>query len=320
VLPLDPPRSYVHLEGERGPQPEDAVRYRYADPDKDPAPLVEAERERLKTANQRHQMWEQKIGYPLVRVETHHVEVHAQLSPVEARRVGISLEALKMHLQKITGNLVLTPLRVNVDELVIVMGKIQYLNLLKILEEMYAGRLGESWHLMPEVSGGTLDRTMFFYQDANKPAPSHMAVFGAAAKSIRKAAGGKCPYWLREGFAAYCEFAVLKANAVHSVRYQVNDPRLGGDWASTARRLAAAGQLVPWWEMFSKDLRDYQLVHYVQAYAMVAYLFVPTPEKFLDFLEQLRSGRDSKAALEAAYGQTVEKLEQDWLVWLKRGR
>jgi hypothetical protein len=119
--------------------------------------------------------------------------------------VGVALEALKMHLQRLTGNLVLTPLRPDADEIVIVMGKIQYLNLLKIIEEMYAGRLGDSWHLMPQVGGGTIDRTAFFYADPNKPPPAHMAVFGVAAKSIRNAAGGKCPYWLREGFSAYCE-------------------------------------------------------------------------------------------------------------------
>jgi hypothetical protein len=105
-----------------------------------------------------------------------------------------------------------------------------------------------------------------------------------------------------------------------SVRYQLNNPLLGPDWAATARRLAAAGQMIPWADMFTKDLADYQLVHYVQAYAMVAYLFVPDPQKFLDFVEQLRGGRDSRQALEAAYGMPVEKLQENWLAWLKRGR
>jgi hypothetical protein len=320
VLPLDPARTYIHVEGDPAPKPEDAVRCRFADPHEDIAPLVEAERMRLKTGNARHFEWEQKIGYDLVRVETHHIVVHAQLPVEEARRVGMALEAMKIHLQKLTGNLVLTPLRPDIDEMVIVFGKFRYLDLLKIIEQMYPGKLGDSWHLLPELAGGTVDRTSFSYTQRGGWPPAHMAVFQAGGRSIRKATDSRAPYWLVEGFAAYCERAVLRQNLVHSVRYENKDVLIGNDWLLAAHTLARAGKLTPWDEMLARDLRDYQLVHYVQACAMVAYFFESDPQKFLDFAEQIKLGRNSKQALETAYGVPVRQLEDKWLEWLKQGR
>ena len=70
--------------------------------------------------------------------------------------------------------------------------------------------------------------------------------------------------------------------------------------------------------MFTRDLMDYSLIHYVEACAMVAYLLESDPQKFLDFADEIKLGRKSEQALEAAYGKSVEELEEKWLQWLKR--
>jgi hypothetical protein len=111
----------------------------------------------------------------------------------------------------------------------------------------------------------------------------------------------------------------LRQNLVRSVRYENKDVVIGNDWLLAARSLARAGKLEPWDKMFTRDLRDYQLVHYVQACAMVAYFLESDPQRFLDFVEEIKLGRQSKHALETAYGVPAGKLEDKWLQWLKQG-
>jgi len=318
ILPLEKPAPFVHVEGMPAPKPEDCVRSRWADPDKDPQRLIDAEAQRLLTAGERHKELEQKFAPGLVRVETHHVVVHAQFAPAEAQKIGLSLEALKVHLHTLTGSMLLTPLRPDGDELIIAADKPSYLRLLKVMEAENAGNLGDSWHLMPQVAGGTVGRSSVTFVQPQPELTPHMAVAMIAGRSIAVASKGRAPYWLRTGFSAYGENIVFGKNLTSSVKYQLNERPLDDDWALAAKRLAAAGVLKPWNDIMGLDLQDYGPVDHVQSYAMTAFLLQSDPQKFLDMTELMAGGTEPAAAIAKAYGKPIEELQQVWLQWLVR--
>ena len=68
--------------------------------------------------------------------------------------------------------------------------------------------------------------------------------------------------------------------------------------------------------MFPIELRDYEVEHHIQSYAMVAWLFRSDPQKFQDLTQQFANGKGSKEAVEKAYGQTIEQLQVAWAAWL----
>jgi hypothetical protein len=115
------------------------------------------------------------------------------------------------------------------------------------------------------------------------------------------------------GYCAYCENTILKANRVTSLEYALTNLRIDPDWSLAVRRLAAAGGLKPWNDMFPKLLRDYQAEDHLTAYAMVAFLIQYKPQKFLDFVNETKGGLGSAEALEKAYSEKVPELQQRWV-------
>jgi hypothetical protein len=316
ILPLERPRPFVHVEGMPAPKPEACVRCRWTDPDQDAAALVEAEAIRLKTAGQRHLDLEKKLGYELVRVETHGLVVHAQLPPAEAQKVGLALEGMKIHLQQATGSMLLTPQTPAQDEMICVFGEAAYLRLLKVIEEEQPDNLGESWNLMPELAGGVVGRTSIFHQKDNSHPPAHMAVSQSGIASMSLATKGRGASWLSVGFAAYCENVVLGKVLIRYIRYENKELKIGDNWALECKRLAAAGALQPWSRQIALDLRDYELVNHVQSYAMVSYLLQRDPQKFQDMVQLFAEGKDSTEAIETAYGSKLDTLQKEWFAWL----
>jgi len=324
IVPLKPLRPYVHVEGSPAPKPQNTIRCRYCpkcQPDRDPQTLVQAEAERLKTAGRKHLEWERKTGWNLVRVETHHVTIHAQLPPAEARRAAMAVEMMTAHLQQLTKSMELTPTRPDNCEIIILWEKANYLRFLKLMEPQWAAEAGKLWAMLPQMGGWTSGQTSFFYQVAGSDQPpAHMAVHLAASRQLLAATGHRAPTWLYEGFAAYCEYAVLRKNLVHSVHYSSGDVRIGPNWPWEIRRFAAAGRLRPWKDLLARDLADYQAVDYLSAYAIVAFLINTDPAGFLDFVRNVREGLDGRTALEKAYGKSVEQLQARWLRWLSGRR
>jgi hypothetical protein len=190
--------------------------------------------------------------------------------------------------------------------------------LLGVIEKKYPNNLGENWHLIKSVNAGTVEQTSFFYHTnaANSVPPAHMAVFQTASRSIRRATNYRAPAWFNEGFSAYCENAVLKRNLVHSIAYQNKDLKLSPDWAVAARQLAAANRLKPWNNIIQVELRDYEIEHHVQSYAMVDWLIQSDPQKFQELTLEFAQGKGSQEALEKVYGQPLEKIQNAWLAWL----
>jgi hypothetical protein len=142
-----------------------------------------------------------------------------------------------------------------------------------------------------------------------------MAVHASANRQIQFAAASRAPAWLSDGFAAYCEFAVLKQNLMHSVDAQSTDVRLGGSWDDQLRQLARVGKLRTWDEMFSKELAEFEMVHFLEAKSMVTFL-LRDPQKFLDLTRAFATGADAPTALTDIYGKPVEDLEREWRRWV----
>jgi hypothetical protein len=124
--------------------------------------------------------------------------------------------------------------------------------------------------------------------------------------------------WLQQGYADYCENAVLKSNK----RFAVSDAGEAittGDWLFDLRRYANERKLKPLKEMIGVELRDYKTVDYVQIFGMVKFILESSPERFLNMAKHLREGRSGIEALEAATEVSIEKLEKPWSKWARGG-
>lgn len=319
-VPFSPFRPYVAIEGMAAPKPDLLLPGRYCpkcQKGKDDKDGLEAEAARLKTGQEKHAAWEQKTTWQLVLVQTHLASIHAQLPPPEARNVGVAVEALAKHLEDVTGSLELCVTRPDDCELIILWEKQNYLRFLKLMEPEWGAGMGNNWALLPELAGSTVGPTSFFRQlEKGSPPPAHMAVSMLAKQQLARATGGRVPEWLREGFGAYGENAVLGKNLVHSIDYQIQNHQLNPDWSIEMRRLAATNQLRSWARMFILPLRDYGPPDYVTSFSMTAFLLRTEPQKFLDLVRALRDGKDSPTALAECYGKPVEQLQQAWLQWV----
>ena len=87
----------------------------------------------------------------------------AQLPPNEAQAVGVALEAMTAHLQQLTGSMELTSTRPDTYEILIILGKPNYLGFLRLMQAEWADKVGNDWALLPDVAGSTVEGTSFFH-------------------------------------------------------------------------------------------------------------------------------------------------------------
>jgi hypothetical protein len=316
-IPLNKPQPYVWMEGQPVPKGASAMRDQYCPnckPGADNAYLAAAEDLRLKTAMDVHLDWEKRTTWQLVRAETRRVAIHSQLPPAETQQVALALEAMSLHVEGLTGSVELTsttPSNCNVIILFQRPSYTQFVNLLKA--DPVIGPSRQDWALVGEVAGTWVKDTIFYRYIPDGPPPDHQAIALVSAFQIHTATGYKDPPWLNVGYAAYCENATLHANRVTSLEYALNNLQIDPDWSLAVLRLAAAGALKPWNDMFSKILRDYQAEDHLTAYAMVSFLIQYKPREFLDFVKETKGGLGSREALEKAYGEKVPELQQRWV-------
>lgn len=317
LVPLKNPQPYVWMEGQPVPKGATAVREQFCPnckPDADNAELAAAEDLRLKTAMDVHLGWEKKTNWQLVRAETRRAALHSQLPPADTQRVALALEAMSQHIEGLTGSIELTnttPANCNVIILFQKPNYTQFVNLLKV--DPVLGPARQDWSLVGEVAGSWVKDTIFYRYSPEGPPPEHQAIALVSSYQIRSATSYKDPAWLNVGYASYCENATLKANRVNSIEYVLNNLQIDADWSLAVRRLAAAGALKPWNDMFPKILRDYQAEDHLTAYAMVSFLIQYKPRKFLDFVKEIKGGLGAAESLEKAYGEKVPELQQRWV-------
>lgn len=321
IVPLKTRQLYVWMEGTPVPKGATAVRDQYCPnclPDADNAELAAIEDVRLKTAMEGHLEWEKKTGWQLVRAETRRATIHSQLPAAQTQRVGLALEAMTKHIEGLTGSVELTATSPANCNLMILLQKPSYLAFVELLKnDPVYGPGRQEWALVRDVSGAWSKDLIFYKVTPEGPPPEHQAISLLASYQIREATGYRDSPWLNVGYAAFCENVTLKANRVTSLEYALNNLRFDPDWSLAIRRLAAAGGLKTWPDMFPKLLRDYQAEDHLTAYAMVAFLIQYQPRKFLDFIQETKSGMGSAEALEAAYGETIPELQQRWVKALK---
>lgn len=318
IAPREKLPVYIHVERSRPPKPSLSLGCRFCpecQAGKDNRLLEDQEAERLKTAGERHREWENRLQVSLVRVENHALVVHAQLSVAEARRVAEALEALTAHLQQQTGSMLLSNRRPATDDMIILANPRTYERLIDYFEENEK-HISTNWDLMRRVAGASIRRVSFFRRSEFGTPMEDIAVHISATNQMQIATHYKSPDWLNQGFGAYCEFAVLRKNLMHGLSAQsIGMLRMDGNWDVQLRRIAAAGGLLSWEEMFKTELAVYKPVHYFQSKSMVTFL-MRNPDRFLKMVELFSGGAKAAEALADAYDTSVEELEKDYRRWM----
>jgi len=287
-------------------------------PAADAATLAAELKEQFDVAIEKNKQWEERTNGKLALVVTRHAAVHTQLSPAQARPVGMALETLTLHLKRITGSLLLTSTRAGTLELMLLWEKPAWEQFRKVMESLYQPQeLGESWGSARDYNAYDHFATPHMYetpQSVRTRPPSCGATFIVARRQLNAATERRGPFWLVEGFAAYGDYVVHKVNRWYTV-YDVKHIPIG-DWMADARKLAAEARQRTWKEMMKRELRDWEADDHVQTMAMAAFLLESDPPRFLDLARRLKNGDDTLPALEDAYRARLDDLEQRCTRWL----
>lgn len=321
-LPLKNRKPYFHVEGMPSPKAADAVPHRYCpkcQPDKKDEDLAAEQTERFKTALDGHKKWEKETNFQLVRIETRHVTVHAQMPLAECRDIGQGFENYAAHVQNLVGTMELTRTSPDKYEIMCLLGQPAFEHFRTVMEKLYtAEERGEMWSTTRGVRAVDHFLIPFFQEEQQflkQRPPAHGVTFMAGRKQLYVQTGNRAPRWLAEGYAEYSEYVGLKKNLWHTV-YNQNPGPTPGDWVGQVRQLAAGGQLRPWPEQMTRDLRDWDVRDYLQTFGMVTFLIQSEPKKFLRYTRNLRTGQEDAKALEEAYGKTIAQLEPECAKWI----
>lgn len=324
-LPLKNRKPYYHIEGQVAPKAADAAPHRFCpkcQPDKKDQELVDQQTERLKTALDGNKQWEKETGSPLVRIETRHVTIHAQMPMPECIQMGQGFENYAAHVQNLTGTMELTRTGPENYEIVCLLGQENYERFRTVLEKLWTvEERGPAWSQSRGIAAFDHQKLPFFYesiQTMKQRPPAHGICFMGGRRQLYVATNYRASRWLAEGYAEYSEFVGMKKNLWRTI-YNLNPGPEPGDWVSQVRQLAATKQLRPWEEQMKRDLADWDARDYLQTFGMVTFLIQSEPKKFLSLTRKLRAGAEEVAAIEEAYGKPIAKLEPDCTKWLIAG-
>jgi hypothetical protein len=239
---------------------------------------------------------------------------------VLARGVGQAIETLTLHLKRVTDSLLLASTHPDTLELMILWEKSAWDKFRKVMEKLYTlEQLGPGWTSAQLYNAYDHVNTPHTYEtpkSINIRPPSCGAVFIIGRRQLRLAADWHAPFWLAEGFAAYCDNVVHKVNRWYSVYDVKTIPT--GDWFVDAKKLAGESKLRPWNEMIKRELRDWEPPDHVQTMASAAFLLESEPTKFLKLLKRLRDREDQTTALEETYKGTLDELQERCVKWLAK--
>jgi hypothetical protein len=271
-------------------------------------------------ALEKNKQWEERTGWKLQCVMTRQAVVHTQLTTAQARSVGQAIETLMLHLKLVTDSLLLASTHPDTLELMMLWEKPAWDQFRKVMEKLYTREeLGPSWasaQLYNAYDHIVTPHTYETPQSIKIRPPSCGAVFIVGRRQLNLATDWRAPFWLAEGFAAYCDNVVHKVNRWYTV-YDVKTIPVG-DWLADANKLAGESKLRPWNEMMSRELRDWEPRDHVQTTATAAFLLESEPAKFLKLLKRLRAGEEQTAALEETYKGTLDELQERCAKWLAK--
>ncbi|MCU0876937.1 MAG: hypothetical protein MUF06_03995 [Pirellulaceae bacterium] len=322
LIPLKNPTPYVFISGQGPFKPEDAVAGELC-PEclstADKNLLVEWAKSDHATIEENHRQWQGRLSGRLLLLQTRHATIHAQLRPADARKAGQAVEALTLHLQKVTDSLRLTPTRpVNYLQ-TLLWNRAAYDQFRKAMEKLYpTEQLGENW--LPARDANSYDHFLIAHcyltpLTLRELPPEYHSLKFAATRQIQVATEWQAPLWLMEGFGAYTQDAILKDVRVSTV--YVNDRGPGKPFTlQDARKQHVAGQTRPWEEILPRELREFEKADYTQVLGMVAFLMSREPRQILELVRLIREGSPAENALSEAYGQSVAELDEACGKWL----
>lgn len=314
--------SYVHVENDRAPPIAMVVPWQFCpqcSAERDPQELVDQEQARLANAGVTHLEWEKRMGLKLVRVETRHNALHCQMTPDVARRQGEASEAAIAYIQGSTRSCFLTPMRPSTHEFLYLWDKATYVKSIGICRNIDEFKGGEDWHLYPELACFNGELTSVANAAEGKQAPpEHLVISMTAQWNISHATNGRAKHWLKIGFAYHTEYAVKSKVLMEYVKYQLNETRLGPNWANEARKLAGEGKLVRWRDLFDSDLQAWNPPHHLTAFATVAFLMRTDPVRFAKVNVLIRDGASAQEAIEKIYGKPIDQMEGLFQKWVAK--
>jgi DNA-directed RNA polymerase subunit RPC12/RpoP len=283
----------------------------------DPRALVAAEVERMKTAPACINEWTRKLNARMECGETRYVSLVAQIAGTSLKNVLQQMDKLTQHLQATFHSALLTQTRPDTHQVIIVWDRADYDRLIDLLA---AEQPEQDWALSRRATGSMARQRCFFNAQRGLGTPvESLALFQFAHMLILEGTEGKAPDWLTEGFASYCENAVLKKNLCYTFRYAVNQVRIGTNWNAEVARSARQDQLPSWDRIFKLDLIGMKPLDYLTCYSVVRFL-ASDPPRFNTLLVDIRAGVDSRRAVEHAYGRPLDDLRKLWVQWAQRQR
>lgn len=260
------------------------------------------------------------MGMKLVRVETRHLTLHCQMTPDIARRQGEAAEAAVAYIQSKTKSCLLTATRPQTYNFVYLWDKATYHKSIEICRNLPEFKQAQDWHLFPQLACFNGDGLTVGNASEGKLAPpEHLVISQVALWNIGVANGGLGKGWLDVGFAYHTEYAVKNKVLMEYVKYQLNEARLGPNWASEAKKMAGASKLIRWRELFDSDLVAWTPAHHVTAFATVSFLMRTDAVRFAKFNILIREGATADEALEKIYGRPIDQLEAMCGKWILQG-
>ena len=148
-VPLVDAKPFVWVTGTPRPTGHAAIGEQFCpvcQSDEDAAALAVEAKAQLESALEKNKQWEDRMQGKLTCVVTRHATVHTQLTPAQARQVGLALESLTLHLKRLTGSMLLAATRPDTLELMLLWEQPAWDEFRKVMEGLYTlEQLGESW-------------------------------------------------------------------------------------------------------------------------------------------------------------------------------
>lgn len=272
-----------------------------------------------------HEEWEKKLDTNLVQIDTNYLTIRSQLSKPDSLKIAKALETYEQEMQKLFGSMKFSIRRRGLDEHLVFSNDSTFN---KFIDHMIESDPGghQDWDLLRNVTMSFSRDKTFVRLGSWNLSGEGPSVFVSAFAQMQKANNWAKAHWLPAGFGSYFESVVTRQNSCYMSGkiYSDGGNRLkernitvdNSNWDRVVRGHARQGTLIPWSEMYYADYGSYEQLHDLQCKAMVAFL-IEEPEKFLKFVELLAGGAEQLEALESAYEKSPDKLEKEWIAWLR---
>ena len=158
--------------------------------------------------------------------------------------------------------------------------------------------------------GGKEDKEMILHKIAH--AAGHLAIENYKTH-------GNTPDWLGEGFAGRSEIEALKEPRIYCIQYVAGGPgqRAPHEWRKTVRDAIVRRTIPSFPKLFEKKVGEMSVVDWSMSVSVVTWLAETQPRKMVKLMDEIKKGKDSREALEAALEKPVAEIEKDWQKWAR---